>query len=453
MRIPIRAFSPVRYPALLSGPLVTRFAPLIAILLLFTLLVRSFLPSAFEFHHPYTSDRSAHSFADPIKITHPVSGCRDTSLTSLEGRENAAILLLLRERDLPELLPTLRNFEDKFNNLFRYPYVFLSSPDEGELSASFRRAVASALPDRAVTEYGVVPSSHWEVPRWMDEEEVRKGFVEQEKRGVQYAGREGYHHMCRWYSGLWARHPSLAKYDWFWRLEPGVRFYCSTTYDPIRFLAVHRKVYGFAISVVENENTIPTLWETTQQYMHKRRIEPEREVDPALWSFLTTRNGDGEVNFSGCHFWTNFEIGNLRFFRSKDYQDYFGYLDKAGGFYNERWGDAPVRALALGLFANVSQIHHFSDLAYQHDWFLSCPRRFTTRIPSSGRDPLLHLGVGSKSGMVGQKDAIGCRCECPQEGELQGRKKGQEVVDMGTDWRFSCLEQWEAAVSRSRGFR
>lgn len=36
------------------------------------------------------------------------------------------------------------------------------------------------------------------------------------------------------------------------------------------------------------------------------------------------------------HFWTNFEIGDLRFFRSLEYQSLFDFLDRKGGFYTER---------------------------------------------------------------------------------------------------------------------
>ena len=35
----------------------------------------------------------------------------------------------------------------------------------------------------------------------------------------------------------------------------------------------------------------------------------------------------GEYNL--CHFWSNFEIGDLRFFRSEAYQRYFSYLDRS----------------------------------------------------------------------------------------------------------------------------
>ncbi|GAA5856071.1 hypothetical protein JCM8547_002966 [Rhodosporidiobolus lusitaniae] len=448
-------------PALRSSPspqplpLLIRLTPVLLTLLLSLLILPSFFPS------PWTSSPSTFSlflrpsFGPPPLVPSPqtqvapVCGCRDDSLTTLEGgRENTAIVVLCREEDLEELLPTLENFEAKGNRRWRYPYVFLSSPDAAAFSPSFQSAIASVLPLGAVVEFSVVPAAHWEIPPRLDEENVRKGFKEQERRGVQYAGREGYHHMVRWYSGLWVRSEALAKYDWFWRLEPGVRYFCDITYDPIRFLAFHQKIYGFTITVVENENTIPSLFSTVKRYMEEKGIRPEEwEGDKELWRFLTHKGEQGEERFSGCHFWTNMEIGDLRFFRSREYQDFFQYLDEAGGFYHERWGDAPVRTLALGLFARLSQIHHFSDLGYQHDWFFSCPRSSTSRIPSSLRDTLLRPGRG-----IGKsEDVVGCRCECPKEGESQGREKGRETVDMARDWKYSCLEQWEAAVRRSEG--
>ncbi|BGP49844.1 hypothetical protein JCM10450v2_005749 [Rhodotorula kratochvilovae] len=433
--LPLRANSPVRLREPADPrhrlPLVARFAPLLAVLLLAVVVLSSLHPS------PWL-DSAVPIFRRPppprteTKIVQPVSGCRDTRLTTLEARENAAVVVLVREGDLAALLPTLSNFEARFNAHFRYPYVFLASPDEGALSPAFRTAVASALPAGAETQYGVVPPAHWSIPPHLSAAEVRAGFAEQEAQGVQYAGREGYHHMCRWYAGLWVRHELLQPYDWFWRLEPGVRFFCTITYDPFRFLALHNKVYGFVIAVVENMNTIPGLFGAVRTYLAERGITPRSE---ALWRFLVRERQDGGEEYGGCHFWSNFEIGNLRFFRSQAYQDFFRALDDAGGFYTERWGDAPVRALALGALASMEQIHYFDDIGYQHDWFFHCAARSSRA---------LSLGGGPRG-----EEAVGCDCQCPKEGELQGREKGQETVDMDKDWRFSCLEQWKAAVRRS----
>lgn len=98
-------------------------------------------------------------------------------------------------------------------------------------------------------------------------------------------------------------HEALA--DRCFALACSVRFYCSITYDPFRFLALNNKVYGFVITIVENMNTIPTLFDTVRRYATREGLTP----GPALWDFLTKKDKTtGEEVYSGCHFWTNFEV-------------------------------------------------------------------------------------------------------------------------------------------------
>lgn len=63
----------------------------------------------------------------------------------------------------------------------------------------------------------------------------------------------------------------------------------------------------------------------------------------------------------------------MDFWRSKPYEDYFEHLDRAGGFFYERWGDAPVHSVALGLFLDKSKIHWFRDIGYRHAPYFNCP--------------------------------------------------------------------------------
>ena len=58
------------------------------------------------------------------------------------------------------------------------------------------------------------------------------------KSGVLYGGRESYHHMCRYFSGFFFRHPVLADFDYYWRMEPDVYYYCDLDYDPFLFMQV-----------------------------------------------------------------------------------------------------------------------------------------------------------------------------------------------------------------------
>lgn len=52
-------------------------------------------------------------------------------------------------------------------------------------------------------------------------------------------------------------------------------------------------------------------------------------------SLLPHRDASGDA-WNLCHYWNNFEIADLDFFRSKEYREFFDYLDRTGGFYRER---------------------------------------------------------------------------------------------------------------------
>ncbi|KAJ2495837.1 alpha-1,2-mannosyltransferase ktr1 [Coemansia sp. RSA 1972] len=130
--------------------------------------------------------------------------------------------------------------------------------------------------------------------------------------------------------------------------------------------------YGWNVAMPEFMATIPTLWNTTVQFVAEH---PELLAPDSLWSWLLDEHG----NYNGCHFWSNFEIVDLSFYRSVAYQTFFDYLDRAGGFFYERWGDAPVHSIAAALFLNASQVHYFDDIGYFHPSVLTCPRNARTK--------------------------------------------------------------------------
>lgn len=199
-------------------------APAIA-LSLFVFLLYTFTPSnSAEFLRSFSKQLGRGTYQD--RRDPPVLGCpaeqysTDSWLTRRVRKEKAAVLLLARDTDLEQLLPTLDNFEQRFNAKFRYPYVFLN---DVPYSSSFKAGVVARLPRGAEVEFGQIPHEHWSIPPWLDKKEMRERFKQMEEEGIQYAGRESYHHMCRYYSGLFALHPLLAGYNYYWRLEPGGR--------------------------------------------------------------------------------------------------------------------------------------------------------------------------------------------------------------------------------------
>ncbi|GBE81998.1 glycosyltransferase family 15 protein [Sparassis latifolia] len=285
------------------------------------------------------------------------------SSNSSMARANATFVLLARNSDLPGIVTSMKQMEDRFNKKFKYPYVFLN---EKPFDDEFKERV-QVLTDAKV-EFGLIPSDHWVQPSWIDEERASAARDEMVKNQVIYGGSVTYRNMCRFNSGFFFRHELLDKYRYYWRIEPDVTYFCDVDYDPFLLMQDQRKVYGFTVSLYEYPATIPTLWNAVKEFTNGN---PDLVAPDNAMSFLSD---DGGETYNNCHFWSNFEIGDLDFWRSETYKKFFDFLDEKGGFYYERWGDAPVHSIAAALFARKDQVHFFNDIGYRHNPFQHCPQ-------------------------------------------------------------------------------
>ncbi|THH26879.1 hypothetical protein EUX98_g7307 [Antrodiella citrinella] len=278
-------------------------------------------------------------------------------------RQNATLLMLARNTDTDSAVRSVRELEDKFNKKFNYPWVFLN---EEPFSDEFKRRISNVISGQV--SFGQIPHDHWYQPESIDEPKASAAREQMVKDNIIYGGSVSYRNMCRFNSGFFYRHPLLQQYKWYWRVEPDVHFHCDIDNDPFKYMEDNNKVYGFTITMYEYHATIPTLWDTAMKFT---RENP---------SFVHPNNAMGYISDNGgesynlCHFWSNFEIASMDFWRGEVYSKFFDYLDDTGGFYYERWGDAPVHSLGITLFADRDQIHFFDDIGYEHNPYTHCPR-------------------------------------------------------------------------------
>lgn len=357
------------------------------------------------------------------KIDEPFAiGCRVPAVD--EPRANAALVVLARNSEVDGVVESMRSFERHFNRWFHYPYVFLN--DE-EFNQTFRDEVR-AITDSEV-EFGVIPPEDWSFPPGTNASDVSEALARQGDAGIMYGALESYHHMCRFYSGKFYKHPLLAKYKWYWRVEPDVKYFCDITVDPFIQMERAGKLYGFSIMIKEISSTVPNLFRHTAAYKRSRGIkttgmwpvfledptEPARLRNAADPDYIHPDAMNGEV-YNMCHFWSNFEIASLDFYRSKAYNDYFDYLDATGGFWRERWGDAPVHSLAAALFLEPKQVHYFREIGYRHTTIMHCPA-------NAPGNQLPHVPYHRDTIDVEDDDywahpdkpmlnGVGCRCRC-----------------------------------------
>lgn len=288
---------------------------------------------------------------------------------------NATILVLCRNWELKDILSSMRSLEDRFNRHYHYPWTFLNDEEFTQEFKEWTSAMASGK-----TEYGLVRPEDWNTPDFIDEDLYQQCLNDYNSQGVLYGWSRSYRNMCHYNSGYFFRQELTLKYDYYFRVEPGVEYYCDFQMDPFKLMRDGNKKYGFVVSLYEYPNTIPTLYENVKDFMalHPEHIHPNSAINfitnqepVGLRSIVIDEPGAEEYNM--CHFWSNFEIGDLNFFRSQAYLDLFDHLSKTGGFYYERWGDAPVHSIAVSLLLDRDEVYHFEDLGYFHVPFRTFP--------------------------------------------------------------------------------
>ncbi|CAI1508227.1 hypothetical protein SEUBUCD646_0J00760 [Saccharomyces eubayanus] len=297
-------------------------------------------------------------------------------------RENATILMLVRNSELEGALDSMRSLEDRFNKRYRYDWTFLNDVPFDQEFIEATTAMASGK-----TQYALIPPADWNRPQWINETLFEARLHEMETEGVLYGGSRSYRNMCRFNSGFFFKQSILNNYDYYFRVEPNVEYYCDFPYDPFRVMRLKGKKYGFVISLYEYEETIPTLWNVVEEYLETNEGKILSKEDSA-YAFLTDSNLVGKYypvveansDYNLCHFWSNFEIGDLNFFRSDEYKTFFETLDSKGGFYYERWGDAPVHSIGVSLLLRPDEIIHFDELGYFHSPFGTCPASHAVRL-------------------------------------------------------------------------
>ncbi|GAA5926499.1 hypothetical protein JCM10213_002369 [Rhodosporidiobolus nylandii] len=287
-------------------------------------------------------------------------------------RANAALVALVRNNEREAMRDSMRSLESRFNRRFGYPWVFMNDEPFDE---DFKKGVMSMT--RSEVFFHEIPKEYWSYPDFINQtyaQEERQKMVDE---NVIYGGSESYRHMCRFNSGFFYKQKVLQSFDYYWRVEPGVEFFCDIDYDPFVFMEANNKVYGFTISLYEYRRTVETLWDATREFarLHPEHIDPDNAI-----GFLVDDHSKGlqDGDWNMCHYWSNFEIGDMRFWRSKAYEDYFNFLDQKGGFFYERWGDAPVHSFGVALLLPKDQIHLFDDISYRHNPYTHCPTNAAT---------------------------------------------------------------------------
>ncbi|GME76764.1 unnamed protein product [Ambrosiozyma monospora] len=297
-------------------------------------------------------------------------------------------MILVRNKELNGALHTIHQIEDNFNKKFHYPYVFLN---DGKFNDGFKNRIREAVSGECYFER--IDAQDWSQPASIDTERQKKAMKQLDSEGVGYAKQVSYHNMCRYYSRGFYNHPRMKQFKYYWRFEPNTDYYSDLNYDVFKFMQDNHKTYGFTISLYDVEQSVKTLWPETLDFLkaHPDYVNPNAATQWLTENLQNPHKTEMAQGYSTCHFWSNFEIADMDFYRSKPYSDWVEHLEKAGGFYYERWGDAPVHSVGVGLFEDKKKVHWFRDIGYKHHPYTNCPNGKHTKGCTAGDFTYKHL--------------------------------------------------------------
>jgi alpha 1,2-mannosyltransferase len=154
----------------------------------------------------------------------------------------------------------------------------------------------------------------------------------------------GYRHMCRFFSGELYNQKAVQEYEYYLRFDTDSYIHTPLNYDIFEWAKVNECYYGYIAPAVQKDNlkVVEGLWNSVNELIPENFIE------------------------EGMMFYTNFELGKVDWFLTSEYMRFYNELDKTGGFYTKRWGDAPIKYLGINLLMEPEHIIPVQGFTYQH---------------------------------------------------------------------------------------
>lgn len=163
----------------------------------------------------------------------------------------------------------------------------------------------------------------------------------------------GYRNMCRFFSGELYNQSIINDYEYYLRLDTDSYILSPLNYDIFQFAKERDLIYGYCEPAVQidNPNVVVGLKSFTKDFISKNNPSTFVNIDNII---------------EGKMFYTNFELGKIDWFKNSNYWSFYDSIDKSGGIYINRWGDAPVKYLGVTLFCEPNKIIPVKGFTYQH---------------------------------------------------------------------------------------
>ncbi|CDK26196.1 unnamed protein product [Kuraishia capsulata CBS 1993] len=279
-------------------------------------------------------------------------------------KASATFLMVTRNKELSSVLKTIRSVEDRFNSKYGYDWVFASHEPFHE---HFKIAVENLSSGKV--QYELIEADKWGYPEHTDQERAKMIREKNKRRQMPHGESERFRLKNRYMSYEFAKLPALSGYKYYCHVEPFTELKCDIDDDFFAAMERQNKMFGFVDAAIEPKFTTESLWQATTRFTeeYSALIHANNSMQ-----FVADRSAQ---RYSQCTFSTNFEIGRVSFFRSKEYAQLFELLDQNNGFFYERWTASNIHTIAVSLLLPRDVVMHVDPTGYTDiEGHISCPR-------------------------------------------------------------------------------
>ena len=252
-------------------------------------------------------------------------------------KPRAAFYLLTQPRRLHYIQMVLASIDTYFNKRFHYPIIVFHEADLIPVIPKIRNLTTSDLYFQEIA---------FSVPDFLKQPIATD---------IPCSSPIGYRHMCRFHAKGVFQHPIMRGLEYYWRLDDDSLLLNHVQYDVFRFMRDRQILYGYSWQHWDSKACTTGLWQATRTYINRTHIKPyffDEWKDPQLY-------------------YNNFEISKMSLWLSSDYARFIEYVDRLGGMFYHRWGDAPIKSIAVSLFVPKIQVYQFKDVGYKHGSYVN----------------------------------------------------------------------------------
>ena len=250
-----------------------------------------------------------------------------------ETKPKAAVYILSRGSDAGTLKKTLLNLQSNFLSKYNYPVIIFHEKD----------FIPHIKEMQSLTKLNIFfQEVEFEVPQYI--------FPNAAKVFQCRRFNLGYRHMCRFHSKTIYELPIMLQLEYYLRLDAHSYITKPVPYDLFKNMKEKGLLYLYPCVSQDASACVSYLWDAVKIFISVKRIKP----------YFFDKMAGNKM------FYNNFEMARMDVFTATSYQNYINYIDQLGGTYHNRWGDAPIKSLAVSLFVPRNKTQRIADVSYTH---------------------------------------------------------------------------------------